>query len=166
MNSSLQKRFTNEHLDPSTPHATEVQRALFRLEREVLAPFELPENRLSRDCYDKLPLPWNISNKTVANVFPKSNFVRMEWDRDGVLTDGEHFFGGSNETTVNRLSTSLQTASMVTRWRQAHPHLVDTEKDCIAQAMMEVRQALGANEDEDPSLKVGSATVLLLFKRH
>ncbi|CAF1465468.1 unnamed protein product, partial [Rotaria sordida] len=34
---------------PWTPNAAEVQRILFHLEREVLAPFELPSNRISRD---------------------------------------------------------------------------------------------------------------------
>ncbi|KAJ5113057.1 S-adenosyl-L-methionine-dependent methyltransferase [Penicillium angulare] len=150
---------------PSTPNATEVQQALFRLERDVLAPFELPENRLSRDCYDNLLLPWNVSNESIANVFPESQFVRMEWDRDGILTDGENFFEGSDETTVNKLSASLQTASMVTRWREAHPDLVGTEEDCVAKAMAEVRQALGVKEDENPSFKVGNGTALLLFKR-
>lgn len=89
----------------------------------------------------------------------------MEWDRDGILTHGENFFDGSDETTVNKLSDSLQTASMVTRWREAHPHLVDTDQDCVAVAMAEVRKALGIRQNEDRTLKVGSATVLLLFKR-
>ncbi|KAJ5939461.1 S-adenosyl-L-methionine-dependent methyltransferase [Penicillium verhagenii] len=150
---------------PSTPNAEQVQNALFYLEREILAPYELPENRLSRDYYDNLALPWTITNKDVERAFPKSGFVRMIWDRDGVLTDGENFFSGSDETTASKLADSLQTASMVTRWRKAHPDLVDTDQDCVALAMAELRKALGVSEDEDPMLKVGSATVLLLFKR-
>ena len=32
---------------------------LFCLERETLAPYELPGNRISMNMYDDLPLPWN-----------------------------------------------------------------------------------------------------------
>lgn len=101
----------------------------------------------------------------MGKAFPKAAFVRMEWDRDGVLTDGENFFNGSDETTVNEISDSLQTASMVTRWREAHPDLVDTDLDCVAVAMAQVRKALGIGMDDDRTLKVGGATVLLFFKR-
>ncbi|KAJ5802391.1 S-adenosyl-L-methionine-dependent methyltransferase [Penicillium pulvis] len=150
---------------PSTPNAEQVQKALFYLEREILAPYELPENRLSRDYYDNLPLPWTIGDDIVEKAFPKAAFVRMEWDRDGVLTDGKNFFNGSDETTVKGISDSLQTASMVTRWREAHPDLVDTDLDCVTVAMAEVRKALGIGMDDDRTLKVGSAIVLLFFKR-
>ncbi|KAJ5946692.1 S-adenosyl-L-methionine-dependent methyltransferase [Penicillium verhagenii] len=150
---------------PSTPNTEQVQKALFYLEREILAPYELPGNRLSRDYYDDLALPWTITNKDVERAFPKSGFVRMIWDQKGVLTDGENFFSSSDETTVSELADGLQTASMVTRWREAHPDLVNTDQDCVELAMAELRKALGASEDEDPVLKVGSATVLLLFKR-
>ncbi|KAJ6006425.1 S-adenosyl-L-methionine-dependent methyltransferase [Penicillium sp. IBT 35674x] len=150
---------------PSTPNAEQVQKALFYLERVILAPYELPENRLSRDYYDNLPLPWTIGDDVVEKAFSKAAFVRMEWDRDGILTDGENFFDGSDEMTVNEISDSLQTASMVTRWREAHPDLVNTDQDCVAVAMAEVRKALGIGMNDDRTLKVGSATVLLFFKR-
>ena len=142
----------------------EVQKVLFDFERDVLASFELPGNRISRDCYDKLPLPWDTGDDAIENSFPKSKFVRMEWDRDGVLTDGVNFFGGSDEVSLGELADGLSTASMVTRWREAHADLAGTEQDCVAQAMREVKRALGT-EERDPSLKVGGATILLLFKR-
>ncbi|KAJ5777223.1 S-adenosyl-L-methionine-dependent methyltransferase [Penicillium odoratum] len=150
---------------PSTKNAKQVQKALFYLEREILAPYELLQNRLSRDYYDHLPLPWTIGHKAVEEAFPESGFVRMEWNRNGIITDGDKFFDGSDETTVNEISEGLQTASMVTRWRDARPDLVGTDQDCVALAMAEVRKALGVSRYEDPALKVGCATVLLLFKR-
>lgn len=142
----------------------EVQRVLFDFERDVLAPFELSGNRISRDCYDELPLPWDFDDDAIASAFPKSKFVRMEWDRDGVLTDGVDFFGGTDEVSLSELADGLSTASMVTRWREAHADLAGTDKDCVIQAMREVKKAL-KTEEENPSLKVGSATILLLFKR-
>jgi hypothetical protein len=95
-------------LDPCTPNAAEVQRILFHLEREVLAPFELPPNRLSRDMYDNLPLPWNVTPPVTA--FSESDFVRYEWD-----CNGNEFFGQSEEVSLDDLGRTLPTASMVTR---------------------------------------------------
>jgi hypothetical protein len=93
----------------------------------------------------------------------------MEWDRDGVLSDGKEFFGGeSKRITLADLAKSLDTASMVTRWREEHPELVGTDKDCVRETMDEVRRSLGESGEignEDVSIKVGSGTVLLLFKR-
>jgi trans-aconitate 3-methyltransferase len=152
--------------DPSTPNAAAVQKSLFRLEREVLAPYELPPNRLSRDMYDNLILPWDIEN-TLASAFPESDFVRQEWDRDGILSNGKEFFldgedGSESETPLDSLEASLGTASMVTRWREAHPDLAGTEKDCVKEMTAEIRKAIG---EDNPKFKVHSSAVLLLFKR-
>ncbi|KAH8701651.1 S-adenosyl-L-methionine-dependent methyltransferase [Talaromyces proteolyticus] len=157
---------------PSTPNAAAVQRALFRLEREVLAPYELPPNRLSRDMYDNLILPWQTGDSALSAAFPESDFVRREWDRDGILSDGKEFFGKSTaddpdagKTMLSSLEKGLDTASMVTRWREAHPELVGTERDCVRETMEEVRRVMGVAKEEDVAIKVGGGTVLLLFKR-
>ena len=102
---------------------------LLELERETLAPYELTPNRLSRDMYDHLPLPWTIAQPVEA--FSASEFVRREWDRDGVLSNGETFFGGVQLTPVDVFQKMLGTASMVTRWREAHPELVGTDQDVV-----------------------------------
>ncbi|EED17405.1 conserved hypothetical protein [Talaromyces stipitatus ATCC 10500] len=154
---------------PSTPNAPAVQKVLFHLERDVLAPYELPSNRISRDMYTDLTLPWQV-NKSLAESFPESAFVRLEWDKDGVLSDGNEFFsttheGKKGETTLNDLAASLGTASMVTRWRKANPDLVGTERDCVRKMCAEVKRAIGVSADENPTLKVGTSVVLLLFKR-
>ncbi|KAJ5808015.1 hypothetical protein N7474_009284 [Penicillium riverlandense] len=150
---------------PSTVNAKEVQQALFHLEREVLSPYELPPNRVSRDLYENLVLPWHTGDDNVAKEFPIAEFRRMEWDRDGILTDEKQFFNFSQDKTLNDLETSLGTASMVTRWREAHPELVGTKKDCVRQMIAQVRTALGAGEEENPTITVGTAVVILLFKR-
>ena len=145
--------------DPRTPNAAEVQRILFHLEREVLSPFELPPNRLSRDMYDNLPLPWDVTPPVTA--FSPSCFVRQEWDRDGILSNGKEFFGQSQEGSLDELERGLSTASMVTRWRNANPELAETEKDCVRTTMKELREALSGQE----AFIQGSGTVLLLFKK-
>ena len=146
-------------LDPSTPNAKEVQRVLFKFEREDLAPYETSSLRLSMDMYDNLPLPWDV--KPAITAFAQDEFIRHEWDRDGVLTDGKDFFGGRKETSLEELEKGMATASMVTRWRVANPELVGTENDVIQRLMRDLREALGGRE----SFAQGSGTALLLFKK-
>ncbi|PYH93994.1 hypothetical protein BO71DRAFT_450354 [Aspergillus ellipticus CBS 707.79] len=151
---------------PSTTNHALVQKALFDLELVALGPYTLPQNRLSRDMYDALPLPWTVS--PAVPKFPEADFVRHEWDRDGVLTDGKEFFSGGGETTVDGLERGLGTASMVTRWREANPWLVGTERDCVRVVMGRVREAIGGagvGGDGEVKLRTGMGTVVLLFKR-
>ena len=89
--------------------------------------------------------------------------MRREWDRDGELTDGEEFFAGGKEVSLEELEKSLGTASMVTRWRAANPRIAYTSEDCVRVAMGEVRKALGVHDGG--TLRVGSSSVVLLFKR-
>lgn len=126
--------------------------------------------------YDDLVLPWQATDPTMTakgnlgEVFPESDFVRLEWDRNGTLSDGSDFFLSSNsekkgETTLNDLAGGLGTASMVTRWREANPELVGTDRDCVKEMCAEIRRAMGVSMDENPTLKVAGSVVLLLFKR-
>ncbi|KAL1983787.1 hypothetical protein VTN96DRAFT_9873 [Rasamsonia emersonii] len=146
---------------PSTPNAAAVQQALGHLEKDFLEPYMLPPNRLTRDMYDHLPLPWNVDPPVPA--FPESEFVRHEWNRDGVLTDGEDFFCGSREVSLEVLERVLGTGSMVTRWRDAHPELAHTDEDCVVKTIRRVREALGPESGD--KIRAGVATVILLFKR-
>src|SRR6187402_2892276 len=119
-------------------------KVLLRVERETLAPYELPGNRLSLDMYDNLPLPWNISKPVTE--FPQSEYIKLEYDRDGKLSNGVSFFGQSQISTMDELEKGLGTASMVTRWRAANPDLVGTDKDVVKVFIKELREALGGQE--------------------
>ncbi|MCJ1431822.1 hypothetical protein MMC27_001177 [Xylographa pallens] len=143
---------------PAHPSAPLIQAHLFDLERSVLAPYSLPALELSRNYYDALQLPWS-SRPPIAS-FPASLFVRKTWDRDGVLSDGQDFFGGSEEISVDDLERQLGTASMVTRWRAAHPELVGTEKDCVKECGGRIREVVGEGK-----FRVGGGTALLLFRK-
>lgn len=57
--------------------------------------------------------------------FPKSKYVKREWDREGVLSNGKTFFGGGEERSLGEVGKGLSTASMVTRWREGNPDLVE-----------------------------------------
>ncbi|RFU34686.1 hypothetical protein B7463_g1652, partial [Scytalidium lignicola] len=112
---------------PDMPHGAEVNKIQKAFEL-VLEPYMLPGNRLSYDLYDNLVLPWTAD--PTQSAFPKDKFQRFEWDRNG-LSDGKDFFGGSREYPLEVYEQALGTVSAVTRWREAHPELVGTEKDCV-----------------------------------
>ena len=144
--------------DPSNPNAAKVEETKSRFEGEILAPYELPGNRLAHDMYDHLLLPWNRSPPIDERL--DSGFTRLYWDRDGKLSDYEHFFLGVLSITIEKMQKMMSTGSMVTRWREAHPQLVGTEQDVVAKMAKEMRDLLGEGE-----VVIGSSCVLLLFKK-
>lgn len=148
---------------PSVPNRTKLLEIFLNFERNILAPYELLPNRLSRDMYDNLPLPWNIPHPIPSSVLPESQFLKLDYDRDGILSDPESddFFFGGREVTLKQAEKSLETASMVTRWREAHPEMVGTEKDVLKLQMEELRKAMGGNE----SMRTGSGTTIILVKK-
>jgi trans-aconitate 3-methyltransferase len=131
-----------------------------RFERETLAPYALPGNIISMNMYDDLDLPWTIPNPVTA--FPQSSFVKYGYDRDGVLSNGVSFFGGGRESSLDEMEKGYGTASMVTRWREAHPDLVGTDNDVVKVFVNELREALPADHQK---VMEGSATAILLFKK-
>ena len=145
-------------VDSSKPNAALVQDAIFRLERKHLPQYELPGNRLSREGYQNVPLPWTVDPPITE--FPQAGFSRVDWDRDGHLTDPDHFFLGDKQLTLAQIGKRLGTASMVTRWREAHPQQAGTEEDVVNVLVRDLRKTL--NRDD---LITGASCHLLLFKR-
>jgi trans-aconitate 3-methyltransferase len=139
---------------PYAAKANEIQSA-FNL---VIAPYFQPGNIVAHDMYDNLELPWEADPEQTA--FPKEKFQRFEWDRGGVLSDGKDFFGGSHEFPIGFYEKALGTVSGVTRWREAHPELVGTERDCVTEVVGQMRGLLG-----ERGMRGGGATALLMFKR-
>jgi hypothetical protein len=133
---------------------------LLRLERETLAPYALPGNIISMNMYDDLPLPWNVS--PLVSDFPESKFVKLDYDREGVLSNGVSFFNNDEKESLDDIENGLGTASMVTRWRAANPDLVGTDKDVVKVFARELREALGGKQDW---VVRGSGTAILLFKK-
>ncbi|KAK8058876.1 methyltransferase tdiE [Apiospora phragmitis] len=102
---------------PSTPNVSNVQRALSHLEDDVLGPYELTANNISRTMYVSLRMPWSVDPPTAE--FPQALSVRREWNKDGKLEPGQDdFYGGSSAMTLEDLANGLGTSSMVTRWRR------------------------------------------------
>jgi hypothetical protein len=151
--------------DPATPNAARVQEALSELEDDILGPYELLSIRLTRNMYEDLEMPWDL--KSPVSAFPQSLYQRFEWNRNGKLGEDDDFFSESAEMSLKELGDGLGTASMVTQWRKANPKAIEAGNDCVAITMKKIAIALG-REDEDygnVSLRAGSATTLLLFKR-
>ncbi|KAE8391195.1 S-adenosyl-L-methionine-dependent methyltransferase [Aspergillus alliaceus] len=102
---------------PSTQNADEVRTRLIAKGSRYSSRTNSPEIRYLL-ISTTLPLPWSVD--PAVTVFPASDFVRVESERDGIPSDGKSFFIGK-DTTVDELEQSLGTASMVTRWREANP---------------------------------------------
>ena len=119
--------------DPSTPNATQVKETFIRLERECFDPYEAPGNRIARNSYDDLILSWDA--RPPIEGFSKEGFTRLVWDRNGHLSDGKHFFLGDQRVTLAQLQKQLGTTSIVTSWRDAHPHLANTDEDFLVKMM-------------------------------
>lgn len=154
-----------------TPNAAQVQAILSEFEDVVLGPYALPGNEISQDNYQTLVFPWDGDDDNglpTSLLFDKWTLQRHEWDVGGQLTDGHDFFGGGTDTTLAELRAGMSTASMVTRWRTAHPALVGTDRDCVRVLVDKLREALGAREDEreeDVRFRTGTGTGVLFVNR-
>lgn len=131
------------------------------LETDELEQFELTPNVLSRTLYDNLTLPWKLESPHPD--FEESAYCRREWDRNGILTDGEDFFGGSLKISLDLLEKGYDTASTVTRWRAANPELAYGPDDCVRKTIAQLHKAAGSKANG--SITGSTSMVLLLFKR-
>ncbi|KAK2607514.1 hypothetical protein N8I77_006180 [Diaporthe amygdali] len=148
-----------------TPNAVKVQAILSEFEDLILGPYALPPNKLSQHNYRDLVLPWERGY--TASLFDEKSFKRLEWDVGGHLTDGADFFGGSEETTLAEIRDGMSTASMVTRWRDAHPELVGTDQDCVNVLVEKLKAALAVEDGKEAEkiLRMGMGTAILFVNR-
>ncbi|KAK0609048.1 Trans-aconitate 3-methyltransferase [Lasiodiplodia hormozganensis] len=146
---------------PTMPNINEVQRISDEFERTELARYEYPGNRLCREFYKDLALPWQ-ANDGGPPEFPEELFERHTWNVNGALDgpDGEDFFGGSLTLTFPQMEKLLGTTSTVQRWREAHPDLAGTDKDAIKVFLKKLEEVAGTSE-----MRVGMGYTLLFFKR-
>lgn len=149
----------------SIPNYEAIQAAFSDLEDNMLGPYMTPGNRLSRDAYDKLPLPWTIADKQIA--FDKSSFQRSDWDRGGVPsspplpdgTPGPFLFGRS--ASLKEWEAAFSSASAVIRWREANPESAGTAADPLKITAKRLQEAMGDNE----KLVMAPSCSLLLMRK-
>ncbi|KAJ9608196.1 hypothetical protein H2200_007184 [Cladophialophora chaetospira] len=171
--------FGGYNVDPNTtPNGAKLRDFFLKFEVETLAPYELPGNKLVRELYVDLGMPWECVDrlsedeselKPLLDEFDEKNFVRLEFNKGSNVAPGESFFTGREMTTLLQMKGVLDTVSSVTRWREANKEMVEKgEIEDIMDAMVKrAREIL----DEVPEgrgrdwVDVGSALVVLVVKK-
>ncbi|KAI7084736.1 UNC-50 family protein [Hortaea werneckii] len=163
---------------PSVPGHREIQSLLNTLEDEMLGPYMTPGNRLARQCYDHLPLPWTplppfkatdggVAENPSAAFFDEATFERKHWDRDGVpsappLSDGSPApFLLGREVDLHADVKGFSSSGPVIRWREANPEKANTHQDPIRVIAQRLKQVVG----EQTKLVLAPSCTVLLFRR-
>ncbi|KAJ5099486.1 hypothetical protein N7532_006487 [Penicillium argentinense] len=143
----------------SVPNAAAMQSALDEIEERHLRPFFEPGNLLTRSRYVDLPLPWALEQPIPE--FDESAFFRKDWDV------AEDFFAFQPEVNMDVFEKITSTASPVTRWREAHPDAVGTEKDVVRMLRRVIERHLHEAGVEKGKEKVKGAIhgVILIVKK-
>ncbi|KAG6363861.1 hypothetical protein INS49_008964 [Diaporthe citri] len=150
-------------IHPSAPNAAAINDATAKIEEESLAPFFGAGNRLTRNLYSTIGLPWTVSPPVPD--FDETTFYRKEW---GVEGNDESFFENKHMIfDMDTLEKLLGTASPVTRWREAHPELAGTENDVVRRMRREVERLLheAGVEKGKELIRGGEAGVLLMVMK-
>jgi SAM-dependent methyltransferase len=124
-----------------------------------LKPFYEPGNLLVRDRYVDLPLPWTLEVPVVE--FDEEKFMRKDYDADD--TDFVH----NTEANMDVFEKIMATGSPVTRWRQAHPKLEETDQDVVKLLRKEIERLLheAGVEKGQEMIKGAVRGVLMVVKR-
>ncbi|KAK3691647.1 hypothetical protein LTR37_018526 [Vermiconidia calcicola] len=145
---------------PSVPNAAAIEAAMYRLEEHYLTPYRHAGNKLVRNGYVDLPLPWTLTPP--VNEFDESTFLRRVWDPK------EEFFTGQREVDLDTFEKMMGTGSAVVRWREAHPHDVGTERDVVKMQRREIERLLhegGVKKGEERVRGAVQGVVLVVKKR-
>jgi hypothetical protein len=146
---------------PSLPNATAIQAAIISNHERNLKPFSEPGHVLVENLYRSLPLPWSLATPVLE--FDESTYFRKEW---GTATNAE-FFVGKQAVDMDTLEKLMGSMSQVTRWRQAHPDAVGTERDVAKMLRREIERLLheaGVEEGKEV-IKGNVGGVLMMVKK-
>jgi trans-aconitate 3-methyltransferase len=144
---------------PSMPNAAAIQAAMDQLQEQHLMPYYVPGNLLARNRYIDLPLPWTLAQPVPE--FDENTFFRKDWNV------AEEFFVGEPEVDLDTFEKMMGTGSATTRWRQAHPDAVGTERDVVRMLRREIERLLHEAGVEKGKEKVKGAMqgALLIVKK-
>lgn len=167
--------------DPNTtPNAEHIMKVWTELEAEILSPFEKPGNRMARELYDGLPLPWTVDPSAVPadtaeamNQFDQERSMMRQFNKDGKPENDELLKENKGYMKYARFELEqaklmFGTASPVTRWRQAHREKLEKGEieDCVDYMIRRTREEL----DQTPEgkgrtwIEAGVAFVLIVIK--
>ncbi|KAK5224039.1 hypothetical protein LTR47_010061 [Exophiala xenobiotica] len=174
----------------TTPNAKKVQALWQKFENEVTRAHEMPGNRLTRELYAGLPLPWSEyeyayadrdrdrdqdrkeqvddETKRLLGVFDEKDYKRLVFNDHGQVKPGEEFFM-SRRVTFEQSRRMLGTVSPVTRWREANKDKLESGEveDVVDQILRQTRELF----DEVPEgkgrdwVEGGEALVVMVFKK-
>jgi SAM-dependent methyltransferase len=167
------------NVDPnSTPNGTKLQEWFKKFEQETIAPYELPGNKIARELYLNLGMPWecldrldgeDLGLKKLLDEFDEKEFVRLEFNKDGYVAPGETFFSGGIRVDFHRAKAMLGTASPITRWREANKEKVEKGEledviDHLIRRTKEIMEEVPEGKGRD-WFDGGSALVVLVVKK-
>ncbi|OLN81717.1 Trans-aconitate 3-methyltransferase [Colletotrichum chlorophyti] len=153
------------YIHPSTPNASRLQAVLKEFRTTHLEPYMAQGNFLGETNYEALPLPWTLEKPMTE--FDESSFFRKTWNRRGSLAPGEEFFLGQKTLDMDAIENFFGTVSPVTRWREAHPEDVGTERDVARLARRRIEALLheaGVKKGKE-IVTTGISGVLLMVKK-
>ncbi|KAL1874020.1 hypothetical protein VTK73DRAFT_574 [Phialemonium thermophilum] len=157
---------TGLRVHPSTPAAESLQIAVDEHTDTYLKPYFVRGNFLVEERYEGLELPWTLPEEVrrdhpELSVFDKADFYHRVWSVD------EHFYGENIVLDLDGVEKVLSTASPVTRWREAHPNDVGTERDVMKVLRRKMEEILHGAGVERGKEQVSGATegVMLIIKK-
>ncbi|KAK0719328.1 S-adenosyl-L-methionine-dependent methyltransferase [Lasiosphaeris hirsuta] len=155
-------------VESTTTQESKVRALFSRFHEEVLDAYSVPNTKISRDGYKDLVMPWD--NAATVGLFDRDTFLRRELDR-AELAPGDTAKAVAADPLAapvwQRVENFLNTMDAVTRWREAHPDLAGTERDCVRVLVTDTMEAVadGQAKIEFRNLLLGMKTVLLCVKR-
>jgi SAM-dependent methyltransferase len=150
--------------DPSMANGEAITTAIWKL-RETLKPYYVQGNLITSDLYIDLPLPWTVAEPVLE--FDKASFFRKEWSTGGDSESSSNFFANLRPISLDALEMIVGTGSPVTRWKQANPGDVGTERDPVKIMRREIEESfreVGVEQGKE-LLTGGVESVLLMLKK-
>jgi trans-aconitate 3-methyltransferase len=150
---------------PGEPNAAEVQAAFSHLEDDILGPYMEPGNKMARQGYETLTLPWTVD--ATRGLFDEAAFFRKDWDRNGKpsappLEDGTPGpFAFATEVSLEQVEKALGSASAIVRWREAHPDEANTPEDPVHLTLAKVRTLVKGKE----TMVIAPSCSMLLMRK-
>ena len=145
----------------TTPCSAQIQRILFELEQETLGPYQKAGNWNLMGLYKDFQMPWSLS--VPCSSLPESTYRRQIWNEGGVAGDDGSYVCGERSMTLEETEQAIATISSVTRWREAHPQLANTNRDCVKAAFAKIRGILRPTGTE--KITMVGPTVLVTVKK-
>jgi len=145
---------------PDTPNADKINEAFKKWQKDYLEAHYETGNFLVRDQYRSLVMPWNATPP--VEPFNRASLFRKEWAVDEPFHNGQ-----DGPFSLDLFEKMFATSSPVTRWRQAHPEALGTEKDVVRVMKNELRDLLreaGVPDGEDV-LKGASPGALVMVRK-